>query len=487
MIVLSYELMEKSGLRYVLDMLGTCSPYGAQRKRRLRVYDRASRAELVDELYNVRRIVEYMGEHDCSGLERLLMGLKDIRRSVEALGSLALSDVELFELKRFFLQLERIAPEYAQLDEACELRGMHIASYPEALRILDPEGQRAPTFMVSSRYSERLTAIRREKRDIEERIRSADGGEREQLMLERTRIAACEDEEQANVRRGLCERLLPYARDVLLTIDSLGRLDFTLGRARLARAHGCCAPELTDARVAFEGMTHPQVAHALEQRSKAFTPIDVSVDRGVTVITGANMGGKSVALNSIALNVLCVHCGIFPFARSAAVPLFDGLHMISEDAQDASRGLSSFGAEMLQLDGAVSQLREGELALLLIDELARGTNPDEGASIVRGVVAMLRAEAAVTVLATHYDDVACLADAHYQVKGMAQADLAELRRRIQLQRTASIELIEECMDYGIARVDGNNGVPKDAVEICELLGINEKIMRSIKNFVDKRR
>ena len=486
MIELDYKLNEKVGFSHVIDLLGTCSPYGTERKKKLRVYDNTREAELTDEFYNISRVMTYMGEHDCTRIERRLLGLKDIRGSVGSIDSLSLNDIELFELKRFLLQLELIADDFSEMDSTCQLKNIDIAPFTEALEVLDPDGMKTQTFMLSSSLSEELCAIRREKKDIEILLRKEmDQERRATLLRERARITAMEDAEETRLRAMLCEKLLPYKQGLLNVIDALGSLDFTLARARLALRYGCCCPSISQGGLELSGMINPAIQDALEKRGKRFTPVSMQARHGVTVITGANMGGKTVALNTVALNVLCVHCAIFPFARHAQVPLFDRLYLIAEDMQDSSKGLSSFGAEMMRLDAALLDIKKHDASLLLIDELARGTNPDEGACIVKGVVNMLKTMSVISVLTTHYDNVACYADAHYQVKGLCGVDMQALTAQIAKKRSASVELIEEYMNYGIIRVDTASEVPKDALRICELLGIDKELLIYVKKYIDK--
>jgi len=59
----------------------------------------------------------------------------------------------------------------------------------------------------------------------------------------------------------------------------------------------------------MEDMINPQIADVLEEKGKRFTPVSIALEKGATVITGANMGGKSVALKTIALNILLTQCG----------------------------------------------------------------------------------------------------------------------------------------------------------------------------------
>jgi Mismatch repair ATPase (MutS family) len=204
------------------------------------------------------------------------------------------------------------------------------------------------------------------------------------------------------------------------------------------------------------------------------------------VITGANMGGKSVALKTIALNILLVHCGFFPFAGRASVPLFDGMHIISEDLESIDRGLSSFGGEIVRFNQVAQNMSEG-FAFILLDEFARGTNPDEGAAIVQAVTSWLDTKNAVTVLATHYDNVAQLGSAHYQVIGLKDLDVEALRNEIANSHgDVGVELIARHMNYGLYRVEEKQDCPRDALNICRLLGMREDILAMVENNYENR-
>lgn len=78
-------------------------------------------------------------------------------------------------------------------------------------------------------------------------------------------------------------------------------------------------------------LTNPEKAEKLGLRGAAFTPVSIEADRGVTLITGANMGGKSVALKTVALNVLLALAGFFVYASEATVPLFGFVEILNEN------------------------------------------------------------------------------------------------------------------------------------------------------------
>jgi len=92
-----------------------------------------------------------------------------------------------------------------------------------------------------------------------------------------------------------------------------------------------------------------EVDDIVKTKNKKYTPISIRLNIGTTMITGANMGGKSVALKTIAENVLLFQMGFFVFAKYASIPLLDFIFFVSDDVQDISKGLSTFGAEIIKL------------------------------------------------------------------------------------------------------------------------------------------
>ncbi|MBQ7491663.1 MAG: DNA mismatch repair protein MutS [Clostridia bacterium] len=489
MIDLKFEQKENIGFQYVLDALRPNSPYGEETVRKLNPFTPVEKPELLRQLGNVQRVLE--GEPLCQNelnrMLRVFMCAKNIRATVLKCGEAALNEIELFEVKRFLLQTEEMKPYFETVQSVLRLEGVTLEDTSEALEILDPEHNRIATFYISGSYSPRLRAIRKEKRALEDIIRRLQAGpEREEAQAKRVRVAADEEHEEARIRGELSESLRPLLPAMLHNMQTIADLDLTVEKARLARKYGGVMPEITESRVVLEGMVNPQIADLLEERGKTFTPVSIALDRGATVITGANMGGKSVALKTIALNILLAHCGFFPFAGRASVPLFDGMYIISEDLESIDRGLSSFGGEIVRFNQVAEKLTEG-FSFILLDEFARGTNPDEGAAIVQAVTSWLNTKNAVTVLATHYDNVAQLGAAHYQVIGLKDMDLKGLRNEIAHScGDAGVELIARHMNYGLYRVEEKQDCPRDALNICQLLGMREDILLMVeKNYEDR--
>ena len=74
-------------------------------------------------------------------------------------------------------------------------------------------------------------------------------------------------------------------------------------------------------------------------------------------MTGANMGGKTVALATMTLNVLLAHCGFFVFGETLKLPVLDSIFYLSHDYQSIALGLSSFGSEIKEVTRLIEAMR----------------------------------------------------------------------------------------------------------------------------------
>ena len=166
---LSFEQENSIGFRCVLDMLDPYSPYGEQLRRELRPKSPSQRDQLELELSNLEKLKTAMPDNRelFAAVSRSLMAFKDVRRSVSRVMTLSCGVVEMFELKRFLLNLQKLSIAYSKLNGLVGLSGIEIRPIPAALAILDPEGTGTPTFHVSERLSRELYDIRTEKRELE--------------------------------------------------------------------------------------------------------------------------------------------------------------------------------------------------------------------------------------------------------------------------------------------------------------------------------
>ena len=474
MIAIRFEEREKIGLQYALETLHGCSPFGIEKIRRLRFYAPEEREELETELYNVEQAARY-GEELKAVYDKicmLLCQMKEIRGTLRRIKNGDTPDhVELFELKNYLQRMETLIPLVQQVDEKTRFAELSFNDPAAALAVLDPENTRSRGFYIPDSATQKLREIRQAKKQIEEQLYHAvTDAEKDELRQRRTRICAEEDSEEMKIRKSMGARLAPLADEILCDIDTVGRLDFIIQKARFALRYGGIRPTITDGEL--------ELVDLLAEKGRAFVPVSIQLRRGATVITGANMGGKSVAMKTVALNVALFQAGFLVCAEEAKLPLFHSVQMLFDDLQSIQSGLSGFGSEIVQFQKALGEVEQG-YALFLLDEFARGTNPDEGAVIVQAVTRYLNGVNAISLLTTHYDKVAENANAHYQIIGLRDVDPDEIRNELKATGDDGIQVIARHMNYGLYRVEGKADCPRDALNICRMLSLKPEILAQI--------
>lgn len=482
MITLSFEEKIELGYQYVRDLLEPACPYGVRRLREEGFYAPEQQPALERELDSVALLKRALETDRAEILElrQRLIPLKELSGTFSRCreGSV-LSEVELFELSSFCARIRDLMPYTERLREFGDPVGLLFSDMEEPLRILQPEEKGGSGFYIEDTRTPALLEARTRKRALERQLRP---GQDSSLLAERQKAAAAEEKALAEIYADLSEALRPFMPLFRENAETAGRLDAALAKAMLAARFGCVRPRIGGEAIEMTDAVHPQTAAALEAGNRSFSPVTIRMPRGVTVLTGANMGGKSVALRTVVLNTALALSGCFVFCREASVPLFDRIELICRDMADAERGLSSFGAEILRFNEAAARIPAEGLSLIAMDEFARGTNAGEGAAIVRASVKYLSAKNAVTLLTTHYDGAAEFAAKHYQVKGLRKAGSGEVPTEPAEGGTRpedALRRIANAMDYGLIEVPPGTECPRDAVTICRMLGMPGEILDEV--------
>ena len=292
------------------------------------------------------------------------------------------------------------------------------------------------------------------------------------------------EEEELEVREYLSKEISSYERVLLENCEKLGRLDITLSKAIYADRHDCVMPEIVNEHVIeFEDGRNLQVEDILKEKGKEYCPVSIALDDGVTCITGANMGGKTVSLKLVGMVAILAQYGFFVPCRRARVGLSNYMQILIGDSQSIERGLSSFGSEMEELKEILDNGRDR--SLILIDEIASGTNPAEGLALTKSLVDYLKTKAYITLITTHFETVTeDVSVRNMQVKGLAGADFSRLDKEIRYAgRKERIDIISRYMDYRLVLVEDAAEIPKDALNIAKMLGIDRDIIEKAKEYM----
>ena len=196
------------------------------------------------------------------------------------------------------------------------------------------------------------------------------------------------------------------------------------------------------------------------------------------------MGGKTVSLKLVGMIAIMAQYGYFVPAASARVGLSGFMQILIGDSQSIERGLSSFGSEMEELKEMMDNSRDR--SLLLIDEIASGTNPVEGLALTKSITDYLKKQPYISLITTHFEAVTDDKDVvNMQVTGLANADFDRLDKELRYaNRRERINIIQKYMDYRLTRVDDNREVPKDALNIAKMLGIDNNIIEKAKEYLN---
>jgi len=198
--------------------------------------------------------------------------------------------------------------------------------------------------------------------------------------------------------------------------DALGVADVACALAALAVERDYVRPQV-DASLAFNiaGGRHPVVEQALATDGGPFVANDCDLSPPASnsagriwLITGPNMAGKSTFLRQNALIVVLAQMGSFVPARSAHIGVIDRLFSRVGAADDLARGRSTFMVEMVETAAILNQA--GERALVILDEIGRGTATFDGLSIAWATIEHLHQNNRCRALfATHFHEMTALA------------------------------------------------------------------------------
>ena len=209
----------------------------------------------------------------------------------------------------------------------------------------------------------------------------------------------------------LCADVLRRSEDVARAAGALAALDVAQALALLASERRYARP-VVDRTGAFEirGGRHPVVEALGGGADSSFVAndCDLGADARIWLITGPNMAGKSTFLRQNALIAVLAQMGSFVPAEAARIGVVDRLFSRVGAADDLARGRSTFMVEMVETAAILNQA--GERALVILDEIGRGTATYDGLSIAWAAIEHLHdSNRCRALFATHYHELVALA------------------------------------------------------------------------------
>ncbi len=222
-----------------------------------------------------------------------------------------------------------------------------------------------------------------------------------QLENELERLRHEEEREVERLLRELSEEVARFSEELLLLEELLATVDLLQAKAVLGeRLKGHIPRYKASGAIKLKEAAHPLLL--LAGRPVVRNDFLLPEEKPVVIISGPNMGGKTVALKTLGLLLVMAQCGLpIPAASESEVPLLKSIFVDLGDEQDLSLNESSFSAHVKNLKKALEEAGPGRLFLL--DEIGRGTAPEEGAALAMAVLEKLYEKGARVLATTHYE------------------------------------------------------------------------------------
>jgi DNA mismatch repair protein MutS2 len=297
-----------------------------------------------------------------------------------------------------------------------------------------------------------------------------------ELSNRQSEAAGAEREEAARILRELSDAVGARADELVALVEAAAAIDLALACGTLSRGWRGAPVTVAD-EVRLEAARHPLLDPATA------VPIDLELGSlRALVVSGPNTGGKTVGLKTLGLAALLHQSGLRPPAVEATLPVFDRVLAAIGDPQSIAMSLSTFSGHLrslVEILGAAS-----ERSLVLVDELASGTDPVEGSALAQALLEALAARARLTVVTTHYPELKEWASATDGAANAATAldpDTLEPEYRMQLGRAGTSHALETADRLGLdpAIVASARGrVSPERLRVAELLAETEAAERA---------
>lgn len=302
-----------------------------------------------------------------------------------------------------------------------------------------------------------------------------------ELMDDNNRLREAQMAARVEERRVLAElsaRVGSSAHALVQGLVALERLDRIRARLRLGEDLAAHRPRILDPDAPGPGVDMPAARHPLMVlRGTDVVPNDLRVPAGGgLVVSGPNAGGKTVALKTMGLLVLMAQAGLrLPTGAPAQVPLFRAVITDVGDDQSISANLSTFSAHIGHVIEALQSARDDPSGtLVLLDEVAVGTDPEQGAALAEAILRRLVARGATVVATTHYERLKLLAT---RGESAASGTAGDPRQGPPRQ-----SFVNAAVGFDLARLRPTFtlrlGVPgsSSAIAVARRLGVDEEVL-----------
>ncbi|WP_456289919.1 DNA mismatch repair protein MutS [Paenibacillus sp. AK002] len=225
------------------------------------------------------------------------------------------------------------------------------------------------------------------------------------LQMELNHLQADEVREETKVLSDLTALVEQYQYELRTNADTVGIYDYIIARGKYAISIGGRNVDLNqEGFIHLKSAVHPLIGSSM-------VPLDFTIGKRykTLIITGPNTGGKTSALKTVGLITIMVQSGLLvPVAEGSHCAVFDEVSVDIGDGQSLEHALSTFSAHIRNIRDILQTA--GRSTLVLLDEMASGTDPGEGVGLSIAILEELFQRQATVVVTTHFTEIKNFAD-----------------------------------------------------------------------------
>lgn len=234
--------------------------------------------------------------------------------------------------------------------------------------------------------------------------------EPEAVAAASNRLRELEDDERREVIKiliGFTDLVRPHLADLMRSYRFMGEIDFIRAKAAFAiRINGIKPTFVDKQQVEWVQAIHPLLNIQLRQQNKQAFPLDIRLNEKnrLLIVSGANAGGKSLCLKTVALLQYMLQCGLLiPVHESSRTGIFEHIFMDIGDGQSIENSLSTYTSHLTNMKFIVEHCN-GK-SLILIDEFGSGTEPQIGGAIAETLLDRFNRQRSFGVITTHFQNL----------------------------------------------------------------------------------
>ena len=218
-----------------------------------------------------------------------------------------------------------------------------------------------------------------------------------------------EQREIQRILRSITDKIAEKKDQVLLSVDTLTEIDFIHAKAKYSiEIIGITPKENPDTIISLTDARHPVLLHHHKRNEVVPLTLTIGDSYKTLVITGPNAGGKSVAMQTVGLMCLMYQSGLhIPASDETVLPVLEKIFIAMGDEQSVEQDLSTFSSHLTTLKRIIDEVNDK--SLVLIDEIAAGTDPVEGSALAASILEYLTETGALSIATTHHGDLKAFA------------------------------------------------------------------------------